>query len=110
MFTWKPIFKEIVDRLPEFQFKNAMLVDLMVKMHRESLKVSPMPPNGMPLTQQGNRRNHPARTSQSFSTQNCLAYRRSGANYRSSAGPVSTCSSVHFLPLNLDQSIEYGGL
>lgn len=40
MFTWKPIFKEIVDRLPEFQFKNAMLVDLMVKMHRKSLKVS----------------------------------------------------------------------
>ena len=41
MFTWKPIFKEIVDRLPEFQFKNAALVELMVRMDREQLKVSP---------------------------------------------------------------------
>lgn len=41
MFTWRPILSEIVHKLPDFQFTNASLVELMVRMKREGLKVSP---------------------------------------------------------------------
>lgn len=41
MFTWRPILSEIVQKLSEFQFINSSLVDLMVRMKREELKVSP---------------------------------------------------------------------
>lgn len=41
MFTWRPILSEIVQKLPEFQFTNSSLVELMVRMKRQELKVSP---------------------------------------------------------------------
>ncbi|HBJ37406.1 MAG TPA: hypothetical protein DDZ51_22165 [Planctomycetaceae bacterium] len=41
MFTWRPILSEIVHKLPDFQFTNASLVELMVRMKRDGLKVSP---------------------------------------------------------------------
>jgi hypothetical protein len=41
MFTWRPILSEIVQKLSEFQFTNSSLVELMVRMKREELKVSP---------------------------------------------------------------------
>jgi|694.fasta_scaffold89951_2 5-methylcytosine-specific restriction protein B len=41
MFTWRPILSEIVQKLADFQFTNSSLVELMVRMKREELKVSP---------------------------------------------------------------------
>lgn len=40
MFTWKPIYSEIAHKLPEFESENHRLVELMVRMHEEGLKVS----------------------------------------------------------------------
>lgn len=41
MFTWRPILSEIVQKLADFQFTNSSLVELMVRMKRDELKVSP---------------------------------------------------------------------
>lgn len=40
MFTWKPIYREIADRLLEFEDDNHKLVELMVRLHEAGLKVS----------------------------------------------------------------------
>lgn len=40
MFSWKPIYREIADKLPEFALNNGMLVQLMIEMHERGLKVS----------------------------------------------------------------------
>ena len=40
MFSWKPIYREIADKLPEFASRNGELVQLMVAMHESGLKVS----------------------------------------------------------------------
>jgi 5-methylcytosine-specific restriction enzyme B len=40
VFSWKPIYREIADKLPEFELKNSELVLLMTKLHQRGLKVS----------------------------------------------------------------------
>lgn len=40
MFSWKPIYREIADKLPEFASNNGRLVQLMIEMHERGLKVS----------------------------------------------------------------------
>lgn len=40
MFTWKPIYREIADKLPEFADENAKLVELLVRLRDQGLKVS----------------------------------------------------------------------
>jgi 5-methylcytosine-specific restriction protein B len=40
LFTWKPIYREVADKLPEFESKNGQLVQLMTKLHQRGLKVS----------------------------------------------------------------------
>ncbi|MCA9193594.1 MAG: hypothetical protein KDB03_17600 [Planctomycetales bacterium] len=40
MFSWKPIYREIADKLPDFALKNGELVQLMIEMHERGLKVS----------------------------------------------------------------------
>ncbi len=40
MFTWKSIYCEIADKLPQFESKNSELVQLMTKLHQRGLKVS----------------------------------------------------------------------
>jgi hypothetical protein len=40
MFTWKPIYAEIVDRLPQFREDTRKLADLMTSLHAKGLKVS----------------------------------------------------------------------
>lgn len=42
MFTWKPIYREIADKLPEFEESNHQLVELMIRLHGQGLKVSPV--------------------------------------------------------------------
>lgn len=42
MFTWKPIYREIADKLPECEESNHQLVELMIRLHSEGLKVSPV--------------------------------------------------------------------
>jgi hypothetical protein len=40
IYTWKPIYPEIADKLPQFESKNSELVQLMTKLHQRGLKVS----------------------------------------------------------------------
>lgn len=40
MFSWKPIYREIADKLPEFATKNEELVQFLVELHDRGLKVS----------------------------------------------------------------------
>lgn len=40
MFSWKPIYREIAEKLPEFASNNGELVQLMIEMHARGLKVS----------------------------------------------------------------------
>ncbi len=40
MFSWKPIYREIADKLLTFESQNSQLVQLMTKLHQRGLKVS----------------------------------------------------------------------
>jgi 5-methylcytosine-specific restriction protein B len=40
MFSWKPIYREIADKLPDFATKNEELVQFLVELHDRGLKVS----------------------------------------------------------------------
>ncbi|MCA9260062.1 MAG: hypothetical protein KDA61_12710 [Planctomycetales bacterium] len=40
MFSWKPIYRQIADKLPEFASDNGELVEFMVELHERGLKVS----------------------------------------------------------------------
>jgi 5-methylcytosine-specific restriction enzyme B len=40
MFSWKPLYAEIAAELPHFSGESEKLVDLMVRMHEQGLKVS----------------------------------------------------------------------
>ncbi|MCY2981132.1 MAG: hypothetical protein NTU79_20905 [Planctomycetota bacterium] len=40
MFSWKSVYREIADKLPEFESKNSELVQLMSTLHQRGLKVS----------------------------------------------------------------------
>lgn len=42
MFTWKSIYRAIADKLLEFEESNHELAELMIRLHREGLKVSPV--------------------------------------------------------------------
>lgn len=42
MFTWKPIYAEIADKLRDFESDNQALVELMIRLHEQGLKVSPV--------------------------------------------------------------------
>lgn len=40
MFTWKSIYREISDKLPEYESDNHKLVELMIWLHEQGLKAS----------------------------------------------------------------------
>ncbi|QDV11496.1 5-methylcytosine-specific restriction enzyme B [Rosistilla oblonga] len=42
MFTWKPIYSEITAKLSEFSSENEKLVQMMIRLHEQGLKVSPV--------------------------------------------------------------------
>jgi len=42
MFSWKPIYAEITAKLPGFESENQKLAKLMIRLHHEGFKVSPV--------------------------------------------------------------------
>lgn len=42
MFSWKPIYAEIANKLRDFESDNHKLVELMIRLHDKGLKVSPV--------------------------------------------------------------------